>query len=76
MSSTGCRPPRLYGLPKIHKEEVPLKSIVNNIGAPTYQLSKYLAGLLSQLTENSAHHVKNSFSSSRYYNLYEYNQKI
>jgi len=55
------RPPRLYGLPKIHKEGVPLRHIVNNIGAPTYQLSKYLAGILSQLTGNSAHHVKNSF---------------
>ena len=50
-----ARPPGLYGLPKIHKE------VVNNIGAPTYHLSKYLAGLLSQLTGNSAHHVKNSF---------------
>jgi hypothetical protein len=52
--------PRLYGLPKI-KEGVPLRPIVSNIGIPTYQLSKYLAGLLSQLTRNSAHHVKNFF---------------
>jgi len=56
----GSRPPRLYGLLKIHKEGVPLRPIVSNIGAPTYQLSKYLAGILSQLTGNSAHHVKNS----------------
>jgi len=39
----------------------PLRPNVSNIGAPTYQLSKYLAGLLSQLIGNSAHHVKNSF---------------
>jgi hypothetical protein len=58
---SGSRPPRLYGLPKIHKEGVPLRPIVSNIGAPTYQLSKDLAGLLSQLTGNSAHHVRNSF---------------
>jgi hypothetical protein len=57
----GSRPPRLYGLMKIHKEGVCLRPIVNSIGAPTYQLSQYLAGLLSQLTGNSAHHVKNSF---------------
>ena len=42
----GCRPPRLCGLPKVHKEGVPLRPIVNNNGAPTYQLSKYLAGHL------------------------------
>ena len=47
-------------LPKIHKEGVPLRPIVSNIGAPTYQLSKHLAGLLGQLTGKSIHHVKNS----------------
>jgi len=55
------RPSRLYGLPKIHKEGVPLRPIVSNSGVPTYQLSKYFAGLLSQLTWNSAHHPPNSF---------------
>jgi hypothetical protein len=57
---SGSRPPRFYGLPKIHKEGVPLRPIVSNIGAPTYQLSKYLAGLLTQLTGDSPHHIKNS----------------
>jgi hypothetical protein len=37
----GSRPPRLYGLPKIHNEGVPLRPIVSNIGAPTYQLAKH-----------------------------------
>jgi len=55
------RPPRMYGLPKIHKEGIPLRPIVSNIGAPTYQFSKHLSGLLNQLTGKSAHHVKNSF---------------
>jgi hypothetical protein len=43
LSPSGSRPPRLYGLPKIHKVGVPLRPIVSNIGTPTYQLSKYLA---------------------------------
>ena len=60
LSTTGSRPPRLYGLPKIHKEGVPLRPIVSNIGDPTYQPSKYLAGLLGQLTCKSIHHVQNS----------------
>jgi len=51
----------LYGLLKIHKERVPLRPIVSNIGAPTYQLSKYFTGLLTQLTGNSAHLVENFF---------------
>ncbi|KAG8235747.1 hypothetical protein J437_LFUL016162 [Ladona fulva] len=45
-------PPRLYGLPKVHKVGVPLrplsfKTIVSSISSPTYPLAKYLAGLLS-----------------------------
>jgi hypothetical protein len=54
----GSRPPRLYGIPKIHKEGVPLRPILSNIGAPTYQLSKYLAGILSPFVGCSMHHVK------------------
>ena len=58
---TGSRPPRMYGLPKIHKEGILSRPIVSNIGTPTYQLSKHLSGLLNQLTGKSAHYVKNSF---------------
>lgn len=38
--------PRIYGIPKIHKEGAPLRYIVNTIGGPTYLLEKYLAGKL------------------------------
>jgi hypothetical protein len=40
---SSTRPPRLYGLPKIHKEECPLRPIVSTMGSPTYNLAKYLA---------------------------------
>ena len=35
---TGSQPPRIYGLPKIHKPDIPLRLIVSCIGSPTYQL--------------------------------------
>ena len=41
--------PKLYGLPKIHKSDVPLRPIVSFIGAPTYCLAKSLVGILSPL---------------------------
>jgi hypothetical protein len=53
-------PPRLYGLPKIHKKYVPLRLIVHCIASPTYALAKYLAGLLSPFVGQSNHHIKNS----------------
>jgi hypothetical protein len=43
--------PTIYGLPKIHKQGVPLRSTVNTPGAPRYRLSKRLAGLLSSHRE-------------------------
>ena len=58
-SSAGRTPP-LYGLPKIHKPDVPLRPIVAFVHSPSYQLSKYLAQILSPLVGNSDSHVVNS----------------
>ncbi|KAG8239602.1 hypothetical protein J437_LFUL018654 [Ladona fulva] len=42
-------PPRLYGLPKIHKEGAPLRPIVSAINSPTYNLAKVLSSLMAPL---------------------------
>ena len=60
LRSSGSQPPRIYGLPKIHKPEVPLRPIVSCIGAPSYQLFKYIASLISPLPGKTDSHVKNS----------------
>jgi hypothetical protein len=60
LRSQGSRPPRLDGLPKIHKKGAPLRPIVSTIGAPTYRLSKCLAKHLGEYVGNSPRHVKNS----------------
>ena len=52
--------PRFYGLPKIHKESVPLRPIVSNIGGPSYQLARYLTEPLQKLTGLNDSHIKNS----------------
>jgi len=59
------RPSRLYGFPKIRKERISLRPIVNNTGAPTYQLSEYLAGTLSPFVRRSMNNVRNSVESVR-----------
>ena len=58
-SSVGRLPP-LYGLPKIHKPEVPLRPTVAFVHLPSYQLSKYLAHILVPLVGNSDSYVVNS----------------
>ena len=47
--------PQLYGLPKIHKASVPLRPIVSSINSPTYNLSRYLAGVLSPVWGKTSH---------------------
>ena len=54
--------PRIYGLPKIHKDRVPLRPIVNTIGSPTYLLSKFLAKKLLPMAGNTSSFIKNSTS--------------
>lgn len=52
--------PRLYGLPKIHKENFPLRPICSSINSPSHNLCKYIVNILRKLTENSKYNVSNS----------------
>ena len=51
-------PPRLYGLPKIHKPDIPLRPIVSSIGSPTYKLAKFLSSIIGPLVGHSDYHVR------------------
>ncbi|CAH1261457.1 SLC29A2 [Branchiostoma lanceolatum] len=54
------QPPAFYGLPKIHKQDVPLRPIVSGIGSVTYGVASFLAKILGPLVGKSQHHVQNS----------------
>jgi len=60
MKSTVPMAPRIYGLPKIHKENTPLRPICSNINAPAHDLCKHLTSTLKILTEGSVYNVKNA----------------
>ena len=64
-SSNGMTP-QMYGLPKIHKPDVPLRPIVSFYSSPTYLLSKHLCRLLSPLVGNTPTHIKNSSDFSNF----------
>jgi len=51
---------RIYGLPKIHKEGIPLRPIVSLRGTPTYGLAQWLLRKLKWLTNTSQTTVKSS----------------
>ena len=52
--------PKMYGLPKINKVNVPLRPIVASRGSLTYNASSVLADILGPLVGKSEHHIKNS----------------
>ena len=47
--STGSQRPRMYGLPKTHKKDVPLRPILSVTGSAQHQLAKYLSSLLESV---------------------------
>ena len=55
-----CRLCCMYGLPRIHKVDVPLQPIVSCIKSPSYSLSKHIASIISPLMGQSDSFVKNS----------------
>lgn len=53
--------PKIYGLPKIHKENYPLRPIVSCINSPTYKLSKFISKLLQPTLGKTKYDISNSF---------------
>ena len=57
---SGKQPPRMYGLPKIHKPGTPMRPIVSCVSSFAYGLSKHLAGILAPLVGDTSNTVPNS----------------
>jgi len=53
LKSSDANAPSLYGQPKVHKPDIPLRPIVSFIGSPTYALSKKIVNLLAPLVGNT-----------------------
>jgi len=53
--------PKAYGLPKIHKENAPLRIIVSSMNTALYPLGKYLNKIISDNILFTKYHVRNGF---------------
>lgn len=49
LTSNSATAPRLYGLPKIHKPNMPLRPISSSVEVPCYNLSKYIGNILKNI---------------------------
>ena len=50
---SGSRPGIMYGLPKVHKANVPIRPIISAIGSFNHKLAKYLVAILKPLSFNT-----------------------
>ena len=57
---TGANAPKFYGLPKVHKDDTPLRPIVSSVGSVSYETAKELSRILKPLVGKTEHHVKNA----------------
>ena len=62
--SSGSIPGSMYGLPKMHKPNFPLRPILSSIGTSNYKCSKYLVSVLKDCI-NKENIVRDSFDFSR-----------
>ncbi|XP_062558055.1 uncharacterized protein LOC134222926 [Armigeres subalbatus] len=59
--------PRIYGQPKAHKPGLPLRPVVPNMSAPSYNLSKFIGKIIQQSLV-SKYNIKDSFSFCEFIN--------
>ena len=53
LTSRGGQPPRLYGLAKIHKDDIPIRPVVSMPGSPYYNIGKKVAEWLERIEESN-----------------------
>ena len=60
MPHTQPRTPLFYGLPKVHKKDVPLHPIVSGCDSPTDNLSKYITHFIQPLVTHFPSCIKDT----------------
>ena len=64
LKPTGSQPPRLYGLAKVHKTNVPLRPVLSMPGSAYYRIAKRVADWLSVVKECQTNSSSKSISES------------
>jgi len=60
LHSSDCSLPKAYGLPKIHKQNIPFRIIVSSINTSLYLVAKFLQRIISESLPKANSSVSNS----------------
>ena len=72
--ASGCSPGILYGLPKVHKPNIPLRPVVASYNTPSYNLAKFLVPFLVSITD-CTYSLKNSYEFVNILNNFNFPQE-
>jgi len=61
LHASDCPLPKAYGLPKIHKKNIPYRIIVSSVGTALCPLGTFLHESISKNIPTPANHIHNSF---------------
>lgn len=61
LKGNNALPPKIYGMPKLHKKDIPLRPVVSCVQSPTYKLEKYLSNILKNVVGQTKNTVINSW---------------
>lgn len=73
----GAIRPRMYGVPKVHKQGAPLRPILSMVNAPQHALAKWLTEVLQPVVKKFAEHtVRDTFEFCRNIDEFESQQGL
>lgn len=65
---------KFYGLPKIHKTNIPLRPITSTVNSPGYFLGKLFYRMLDTIFPRTTHHIKDSYEFVEFINNVQINE--
>src|SRR5580765_4521485 len=65
LNCTNGNTPRCYGLPKIHKNGLPLRIIVSTLNSPGYNIANYIHSIIQRSIKKPNSHIRDGWSFSR-----------
>ena len=60
LTNNSPSPPVMKAVPKVHKQNIPIRPVINCINSPNYKVSKFITTILKQINLINKFTVKNS----------------
>lgn len=49
--------PKIHGFPKVHKENTPMRPVVSNTGAASYNMSQFIGRIINNVVDKEKYNI-------------------